>query len=134
MAAMTQITPFVPVSNLDRTIAFFENAIGFACTYRAHDPDYAFLKRDQIAIRLVQADDSLDMNTETAQQLIYIDVDDIDGLYSDLETGLAQLPANRVRAPFDQPYGQREFHVRDPDITLILFGQLIAKQQGNGPE
>jgi hypothetical protein len=36
------------------------------------------------------------------------------------------LPDGRVRAPFDQPYGQREFHVLDEDGTLVFFGEAIA--------
>ncbi|MGE4185814.1 MAG: hypothetical protein AB7E81_12590, partial [Hyphomicrobiaceae bacterium] len=56
----------------------------------------------------------------------YIDVDDVDALYAELAPQLAALPAGRVRAPFDQPYGQRELHVIDEDCSLIFFGQRIA--------
>jgi len=28
--------------------------------------------------------------------------------------------------PIDQPCGQREFHVRDEDCTLVFFGQVIG--------
>ncbi len=28
-----------------------------------------------------------------------------------------------VRAPFDTDYGQREFHVIDPDVLLLSFGE-----------
>ena len=39
---------------------------------------------------------------------------------------LETLPEDRVRAPFDQPYGMREFHVKDPDGCLLLFGEAKA--------
>ena len=58
-------------------------------------------------------------------QSFYIDVDDVDGLYESLKSGLADLPEGRVRPPFDQPYLQREFHVLDEDGTLVFFGQDI---------
>ena len=38
---------------------------------------------------------------------------------------LDPLPKGRVRAPFNQDYGQREFHVIDEDCTLIFFGEAI---------
>ena len=134
MPQMKKITPFVPVSDITQSIAFFEEALGFSCTFRASDPDYAFLRRDHVAVRLIAADDELNLTGERAQQLIYIDVDDIDGLYSDLKAGLDRLPAGRVRPPFDQAYGQRELHVRDPDVTLILFGQPITTDEPNTPD
>jgi hypothetical protein len=31
-----------------------------------------------------------------------------------------------VHAPFDQPYGMREFHVKDPDGCLLFFGERIG--------
>ncbi|MTI03536.1 hypothetical protein, partial [Roseibium sp. RKSG952] len=55
----------------------------------------------------------------------YIDVEGIDELYEELRSGLDDLPEGRVRAPFDQPYLQREFHVLDEDGTLIFFGEDI---------
>ncbi len=35
------------------------------------------------------------------------------------------LPAGRFRPLFDTAYGQREFHVIDPDALLISFGERI---------
>jgi len=36
---------------------------------------------------------------------------------------IMRLPEGRVRAPFNQPYGQREFHVIDEDSLLLFFGE-----------
>ena len=46
-------------------------------------------------------------------------------VYETMQPELANLPEGRVRAPFDQAYGHREFHVADEDCTLILFGEAI---------
>lgn len=120
---LTQITPFVPCTKLDDQIAFYRDVLGFVVGFQADN--YAFLKRDSAAIRLVEVDADIDLHTPERQGSFYIDVEDIDVLYSELEPALAKLPEGRVRAPFNQDYGQREFHVIDEDCTLIFFGEAI---------
>lgn len=122
MARCTQITPFIPVADMERAIRFYENCLGFGGTHRMED-NYAFLRRDDVAIRLLKADCDVDLTAPEREIMIYIDVEDVDGLYATLEHALNDLPKGRVRAPFDQPYNQREFHVTDEDCTLILFGE-----------
>lgn len=58
-------------------------------------------------------------------QSFYIDVADVDVLYAQLKPALDTMPERRVRAPFNQPYGQREFHVLDEDGALVFFGTGI---------
>lgn len=50
-------------------------------------------------------------------------VKNLDGLFEQMRARLDQLPEGRGRIPFDQPYGQREFHVIDEDSLLIFFGE-----------
>lgn len=120
-----QITPFVPCSSLDRQIAFYRDILGFTVGFQADN--YAFLKRDDVAIRLVEVDANVDLTHPEREGSFYIDVEDIDALYKALEPELQKLPPARVRAPFDQDYGQREFHVADEDCTLIFFGEAIRR-------
>ena len=124
---LTQITPFVPCSSLDRQIAFYRDYLGFEVGFQAEN--YAFLRRDKVAVRLVEVGDSVDLTNPDRQGSFYIDVNGIDALYASMKTDLRRLPSDRVRAPFNQDYGQREFHVADEDCTLIFFGEAI-KQAG----
>ena len=124
MARCTQITPFIPVADMERAINFYKTCLGFGHTHRMED-NYAFMRRDDVAIRLLKADPDVDLHAPEREKMIYIDVKDVDGLYSSLQPALADLPEGRVRAPFDQEYGQREFHIIDEDCTLILFGEGI---------
>ena len=123
MAKLVQITPFVLCSNKQATIEFFEQVLGFKCTFSADN--YAFLRRDNAAIRLLEVLADRELHDKRSQQHVYIDVDDVDGLYAELKSALDKLPPGRVRAPFDTEYGQREFHVIDLDALLISFGQKI---------
>ena len=120
---LTQITPFVPCTKLDDQIAFYRDTLSFTVGFQADN--YAFLKRDAAAIRLVEVDADVDLHNPERQGSFYIDVQDIDALYASLETALSKLPEGRVRAPLNQDYNQREFHVIDEDCTLIFFGEGI---------
>ena len=123
MGSMRSITPLVPVSDLDRSVAFFEDVLGFAAGARMEG--YAYLRRDGVALRLIDAGPGVDLTDPARQLSCYVDVDDVDALYAELKPKLDALPPGRVRAPFNQEYGQREFHVIDPDALLIFFGAPI---------
>ena len=119
---LNQITPFVPCRNLARQIAFYCDVLGFEVGFSAQN--YAFLRREAVAVRLIEVDAGEDIfGKETS---FYIDVTGIDALFANLRGALGDLPDGRVRAPFDQPYGQREFHVLDEDGNLVLFGEVVA--------
>ncbi len=121
MATLNKLTPFVVVSDMADSISFFQDILGF--TVRLHVEGYAYLSRDSVAIRLILADSEKDLKSPNSQQHCYIDVTGIDELYDELEPRLQALSKGRVKAPFDTQYGQREFHVIDPDALLISFGE-----------
>ncbi len=54
---------------------------------------------------------------------IYIWIRGLNTLWAELAQALGELPEGRVRAPFEQPYGVREFHVKDPDGCLLFFAE-----------
>ncbi len=123
MSQILQLTPFVLCSSLEAQIEFYCKKLRFTCNFRQEN--YAFLRLDQVAIRLLECPPRSDGKPLGDNQSFYIDVDGIDELYEEMKGRLADLPEGRVRPPFDQPYQQREFHVFDEDGTLIFFGQDI---------
>ncbi len=118
---LTQITPFVPCTKLADQVRFYRDRLGFTLGFEASN--YAFLKRDAVAIRLVEVSAQVDLTHTEREGSFYIDVTDIDAVWAEIAPRLADLPKLRVRAPFDQVYGQREFHVADEDCTLVYFGE-----------
>lgn len=120
MAKMTQITPFLMCKDIKEEIAFFRDRLGFTLGFESTEPDYAYLHRDGVAVRLLVSEDDLD--DPKRQQMVYIDVDDVDALWEEVAPNLADLPEGRVRAPFNQFYNQREFHVIDEGACLLFFG------------
>ncbi len=120
---MQQITPMIPCSQLATQISFYRQCLGFDLEFKSEA--YAIMRRDRAAIRLMQVDGQVDLSHPERQGSFYIDVLGIDNLYKILQPKLDTLENIRVRAPFDQEYGQREFHVADEDCTLVLFGEAI---------
>ena len=122
---LTQVTPFVPCASLEQQIGFYRDVLGFSVGFQTEN--YAFLHRDSVAIRLVQVSGHVDLSHPEREGSFYVDVKGIDALYGTMKRALDALPENRVRAPFDQPYGQREFHVADEDCTLVFFGEAVKQ-------
>ena len=123
---LKQITPFVPCTSLDAQVAFYRDVLGFSVGFQADN--YAFLKRNAVAVRLVEVSPEVDLTHPEREGSFYIDVAGLDEVYEAMRPALAALPEGRVRAPFNQDYGQREFHVSDEDCTLIFFGEAVSDQ------
>ena len=121
---LTQVTPFIPCTSLETQLAFYRDVLGFEVGYLA-EGIYAFMRRDDIAVRLVQVSAHVDLRHPERENSFYIDVDDIDAVWAEMQPRLDGLPEGRVRMPFNQDYGQREFHVADEDCTLIFFGEAL---------
>ena len=122
---LKKITPIIPVANLAKSIDFFEEYLGFSVG--SQSDGYAYLSRDEVGIRLISAGDGVDTHDTARQISCYIDVENIDRLYEALKSKLETLPEGRVRAPFNQAYGQREFHVIDEDSLLMFFGEPVKQ-------
>ena len=122
---LTQITPFVPCTSLEAQIVFYRDVLGFAVGFQADN--YAFFRRDEVAVRLVEVDGDIDLLDPKRQGSFYIDVEGLDDLYARMKPDLGSLPEHRVRPPSDQDYRQREFHVLDEDRTLVFFGESASR-------
>ena len=121
MARLEGIAPIVAVRDTKASIPFYTEVLGFEL--RTDGDQYALLARDEAGVMLLGGADAASREATANHVSAYIWVADLDALWAELEPRLAQLPEGRVRAPFTQGYGMREFHVKDPDGFLLLFGQ-----------
>lgn len=117
-----QVTPFFGVAAMERALAFYRDVLGF--TVHVDEGGYAYVERERIAFRLL-ALEAASYNPPGSGHA-YVDVGGVDALFAEMEPALSDLPANRWGPPKDQPYGQREFWVRDPDSNLINFGEGVG--------
>ena len=122
---LKRITPIGPVSDLQKSMRFFCEVLGFHVGFESEG--YAYVRRDDVGIRLVKAAPGVDIHAPSRELSCYIDVENLDEVYQAMKPNLDLLPGNRVRAPFDQHNGQREVHVIDEDSLLMFFGEPIRE-------
>lgn len=120
-----QITPFMHVADLEQALAFFTDILGFTTTFRMSN--YAYVKLGSAAIRILEHSKDSRPPPGDRRFAYYVDVRDVDALYSERKPKLDALPEGDVYGPVDQHYGQRELLVMAPDGNLIVFGQMIEK-------
>lgn len=113
------IAPIVPVRDLDRSLPFYTDTLGFELRHHAPADAYALVARGEAGIILLGGADDPALDATANNISAYVWTDDLDALWAELAPRLE----GRVRAPFTQPYGMREFHVKDPDGFLLIFGQ-----------
>ena len=124
MARLEGIAPIVAVRDVATSLPFYTEVLGF--DLRTAGEQYALVARDEAAVVLTGGADAAALEATANNVSAYVWVEDLAALWTSLEPALAALPEGRVRPPFDQPYGMREFHVKDPDGFLLLFGEEIA--------
>ena len=133
---LTDVTPNLIVADIDRSTAFYRDALGFSIVTTVPDAGpFAFVwlqcggvnvflnsvasvraDHPDLAARPLGGTATLFMTVEAATV-----GDGIDALFSKVS------PHARVIMPLkDQFYGMREFGIEDPDGYVIFFAQRIA--------
>ena len=126
MTNLLQATPFLHVPDLAHALDLFTRVLRFTIRYRL--ANYAYLEREGAAIRILEEPDRRLQLEKKARVTVYIDVTDVDALYSELAGELSKLPEGDVEPPIDQSWNQRELQVRLPDGQWLTFGQPMAKR------
>ena len=108
-----QGAPVLHVADVAATASFYRDVLGFAWDFG--DETYAVVWRDNSAIHFVR-----DAASPTGVHLFQW-VKDVDAYYREIVARGAEV----ANAPIDQPYGIREFGVRDINGVGIVFGQDI---------
>lgn len=126
MVNVLQVTPFLHVPNIEAAIQFFTQTLGFELTFRMGT--YAYVELDQrVGIRLLEEPNRTPVKSADARLSVYIDVKDVDLLYSGIEPALKQLPAEDVQPPVTKPWNQRELWVKAPDGNWLVFGHFVEQ-------
>ena len=122
MSNFIQITPFIYTEDLAKALDFFTGILGFTVWLKSGD--YAYVHRETVGFRIWEqhGENAPNGNRRFAH---YIDVRDVDALYTELKPKLDTLPPRDVHGPINQAYGQRELMVLAPDGNLVVFGQAL---------
>ena len=140
-AAFSRLTPILVTEDMDATMAFYRDVLGFEVTGQIPDenPTWCFMKRDDAAIMFTipedhdhehdddeehghGEEDGHDHEHSGAEGLwtMYIYSDGVEALWEELKD------ETKVAYPlYDTHYGMREFGVRDSDGNMLSFGRDI---------
>ncbi len=116
----------VPVRDVEASVRFYTDTLGFEQRFISDDKIFATVVHGEAALHLLYTEDQASLKATANHISVYLWVRGVDDLYAAYKLKLDALEEGRVRAPFDQPYGMREFHVKDPDGCLLFFGENIS--------
>lgn len=109
------VSPLLPARDVEESIAFYRNALGFELTYRDADPaQFAILGRSGVKLHLF---DNQDKHLADCTSL-RIAVELIDTLYGRCQENGCVHPKGILGS---RPWGTREFSVIDPSGVCITF-------------
>ena len=119
-----RISPMLATSNMDETILFYQNVLGFGPAMKS--PEYSIVERDGQSIHFQKAASEDVMKCVRGHTEIYIEVSGIDDLWDHVKTFKDRY---KVRDLFDQEYGMTEFHIGDPNGCLVFVGERTSNRK-----
>ena len=136
MTRLVQLRPMLDAADLDATIAFYTDVLGFTATDRMEG--WVNLLRDDVRVMFNQlhthdgdaggGDDGDDHGHEhpaapAMTGSLYFNVDDVDALAAELDAGGRQV--SLLFGPVTQPHGMRELGLLDPNGYVLVFGTPV---------
>jgi catechol 2,3-dioxygenase-like lactoylglutathione lyase family enzyme len=138
MTRLVQLRPFLEVTDVDETIAFYTDVLGFTVTDSIAAEGHrlwANLLKDDVRLMVNRMhthdeDDDDDHGHDHPHEpaltgSLYFNVDDVDKLAIDLG---GKVPLEY--GPTTQPHGMREIAIVDPNGYFLVFG---TPSQGGVP-
>ncbi len=121
MPAIASITPILCVRDVAASAAWWRDGIGFEIAFLYGDPPfYGSVLRDGLAVHLrhVGRPNFAEIAArEESLIALTVEVTDADAMFAELTGQGVEI----VQPLIDQPWGGREFQVRDPDGNRIGF-------------
>lgn len=128
-AAVRQLKPLLAVQNIQRSVEFYRDRLGFALTGEAENEGKMFwcsLERGGAAIMLQQAEEEDGPAKGRGRGIsFYFICDDADAIYAELTSrGLKLSP------PSVAYYGMKQVVVPEPDGYYLCFESPITQGKG----
>lgn len=121
---ITAIIPQFVVDDLDRSIAYYRDRLGFALDF-VYESFYASVSRDDFAIHLKESPRlpaERAFRKEQEHLDAHISVTGIRALYSELQ----RREANVIKPLEERPWACLDFYVEDPDGYILGFSEQLA--------
>ncbi|HEY7187933.1 MAG TPA: VOC family protein [Vicinamibacterales bacterium] len=124
IAKLTGIAPQFLVDDLQRSIAYYVQRLGFQLDF-VYEGFYASVSRDGCSIHLKCAPKTEADRTHRQQQEhldAYVAVNNAAALHDELRSRGASV----TKPLEDQPWACRDFHIEDPDGYILCFSEQTA--------
>ncbi|MCB9883428.1 MAG: VOC family protein [Planctomycetes bacterium] len=120
MSTYLTIEPRLHVADLQASLAFYRDVLGFVVTtlIPREEPTFAMLARDRVYLQLGGIGGAR-RREDRPTCTLWIDVHDVAELH-----GTLAAKATIEWGPEVFFYGRREFAVRDPDGHLVVFSEV----------
>ena len=123
MAKLLEQAPVLLVKDLEASVAYWRESLGFKARLYGEPPGFAILKRDACFLMLSLAPDDHEIvpNWKIVDKMwnAYFWVDDAKALYKEFVAKDAKIDYTLC----EQPYNVLEFGIQDLDGHDIAFGQ-----------
>jgi predicted enzyme related to lactoylglutathione lyase len=116
--AAIKISPMLAVADMQQTLAFYRDVLGFTVTMES--PEYSIMERNRQTIHFMKAASEEVLRCVRGHTEIYIEVSGIDSLWAQVKL---LKSTHRIRDLFDRPYGMTEFHIEDPNGCLVFVAE-----------
>ena len=117
---LIELRPTLRTPDLDGTIAFYTEKLGFTCSHHEPQWEWAQLVRDNIRIMVSGLNHHAGDRDPGFTGSLYITCDNVDQLWAECKDHVViSYP------PEEFEYGMREFGIHDNNGYLIQFGQPI---------
>lgn len=120
MSKYTALRPILWTENLDDTIGFYMQILGFSLLERNDEWQWASLQKDQVHIMLSRPNEHEKFKGIGFTGSFYFNVDDVDELWEDLKT---KAKICYEIETFD--WDMREFAIYDNNGYILQFGQPV---------
>lgn len=120
-----RLTPLLWTENLQETLTFYTEILGFVCSEYNQEWQWAALHQNDVELMIAKP------NEHTAYEKIgftgsfYFEVDDVDFLWEQLKN---QVEIVYELETFD--WGMKEFAIKDTNGYILQFGQNISDDEG----
>jgi uncharacterized glyoxalase superfamily protein PhnB len=120
MVKLSRIAPELPVADLNASIEYYQQKLGFQVVAQMPAGDYAIVERDDVAIHLFKGADH-----PVSPVGIHIFTEDLDTLHAELQQRGARVTQGVTR----KPWGNRDFRVNDDAGNEIKFTEPLNQEE-----
>jgi predicted lactoylglutathione lyase len=129
---LLRVTPYFPVADVEKSVAHYEQKLGFQCDYAVGNPlEFAICSRDGLGImfKKVSSPELIKPNEEQGGTWeAFFWVSDVMALYAELKENYADVVYGPI---IQESYRMNEFAIRDCDGHVLGFGQPLEQNEND---